>query len=151
MGLETWFLEYLDSTSDDEDRDFRVAKILFNKVTQRSDCDVAVHDVCAPKFHTFPSVRLSGLSLVLYIEDYNYVPRISENVGAVVSVHPYGTMSFPEINGLGLLPGETTFIALKQVRAPPTSALCGRDLTATRMVSLLVRLCERDCGFFWSV
>ncbi len=58
---------------------------------------------------------LSGLRLVLFIEDYFYLPGISENKGAVVSIHPFKTMSFPEINGLGLRPGETTFIAIRQV------------------------------------
>ena len=51
----------------------------------------------------------------MYIEDSEYLPGVSENKGAVISIHPYGTKNFPEINGLGLRPGETTFIALKQV------------------------------------
>ena len=62
-----------------------------------------------------PKHCLSGLSLILYIEDSEYLPGVSENKGAAISIHAYGTKTFPEINGLGLRPGETTFIALKQV------------------------------------
>ena len=51
----------------------------------------------------------------LHIEGDQYLSGVSEDVGAVVSIHEYGSMTFPEQNGISVASGMTTLIGMKMV------------------------------------
>ena len=57
----------------------------------------------------------TGLRLTLDIGQYEYIPKIGEAAGVVVVVHPGDQMSFPEDEGVVVLPGHRTGIAIREV------------------------------------
>ena len=66
------------------------------------------------EFFCFFFVSL-GLRLALDIGQYEYIPKIGEAAGVVVVVHPGNQMPFPEDEGMLVLPGKGTGIAVKAV------------------------------------
>ena len=52
----------------------------------------------------------------LYIEGDQYLPGVSEDVDVVIAIHDYGTMTFPEQNGISVAAGASTLIGMKLVR-----------------------------------
>ena len=53
--------------------------------------------------------------MTLDVGQYEYIPKIGEAAGVVVVVHPGDQMSFPEDEGVVVLPGHRTGIAIREV------------------------------------
>ncbi len=60
-------------------------------------------------------ISVTGLNLVLYIEAYEYLSGFTASSGAVITIHPFKTRSFPESTGILVPPGSETNIGLKMV------------------------------------
>lgn len=58
----------------------------------------------------------NGLTLMLYMENYEYLPGITDGYGARVHIHPKNTIPFPYESGFYVQTGHETIIALKQIR-----------------------------------
>ena len=61
-------------------------------------------------------VLLLGLELQLYIDQANYIPGVSDAAGIRIIVHNQTYMPFPEDDGISIMPGTRTSIALQQVK-----------------------------------
>ena len=57
----------------------------------------------------------SGLTVVLDIGQYEYIPDVGEAAGAVVVVHDPDDMPFPEDEGILALPGRLTYVGIRKV------------------------------------
>ena len=58
-----------------------------------------------------------GLTIVLNIGQYEYIPDVGEAAGAVVVVHDSDDMPFPEDEGILALPGKLTSVGIKKVQS----------------------------------
>lgn len=58
---------------------------------------------------------IAGLSLVIFVEQYDYVPILTEAVGARVVIHNQTDMPFPEQNGISLTTGTLVNVGIKKV------------------------------------
>ena len=66
---------------------------------------------------------ISGLKLILNIEQDEYTDSISDAAGARVLIHPHHDYPFPENDGLVVAPGELTSFGIRQVTPPPLQDL----------------------------
>ena len=56
-----------------------------------------------------------GLTIVLDIAQYEYIPNVGEAAGAVVVVHSPDNMPFPNDEGILAVPGKLTSVGIKRV------------------------------------
>lgn len=57
----------------------------------------------------------TGLSLTVFLESDEYLRGMTTGTGIHVVIHPHHTMPFPQENGLAIMAGTETNIALKLV------------------------------------
>ena len=62
-------------------------------------------------------MSIPGLRLELFAEIQEYPSGVTEAKGLSVTIHPFGTMPFPEISGISVSPGFETNIGIQYVRA----------------------------------
>ncbi len=58
---------------------------------------------------------IPGLSLILYIQEHDYLKSLTTGVGVRVAVHPFGSVPFMSETGISLSPGTENFFGLKMV------------------------------------
>ena len=61
--------------------------------------------------------NIIGLSVVLDIGQYEYIPDVGEAAGAVVVVHDPDDMPFPVDEGILAVPGRLTYVGVRKVRS----------------------------------
>ena len=59
---------------------------------------------------------ISGLKLILNIDQDDYLPDMGESAGVRVVVHPQNRMPFPQDEGVLVGPGMLTSMGVRQVR-----------------------------------
>ena len=60
-------------------------------------------------------MRAPGLSLVLFLESEEYLRGVTQGTGIQVIIHPHKTLPFPEEDGIAIMAGTETNIALRRV------------------------------------
>ena len=60
-------------------------------------------------------LRVAGLTMLLNVQQYEYVPQAGDTAGVIVSILPQHQMPFPEDDGIMVSPGHATSIGLVQV------------------------------------
>ena len=92
----------------------RVVVHVHNKNTMRMKY-IPTIIINTPEFYSL-SIFISGLSLVLYIAEEEYVTKIGGPSGVRVVVHDKNTMPHPDEDGTLAQPGELTSIGVQKVR-----------------------------------
>lgn len=62
-------------------------------------------------------ISITGLKLNLFIESLQYVRELSHSAGARVAIHDQNSVSFPDEEGINVLPGISTSVGVRRVRA----------------------------------
>ena len=57
----------------------------------------------------------TGLTIVLNVGQDDYVESLAESAGARIVIHPQTRMSFPEDEGILVLPGHATSVGIRKV------------------------------------
>ncbi|XP_059163594.1 amiloride-sensitive sodium channel subunit beta-like [Physella acuta] len=103
-----------------------------------------------PKFVSTTSGPPGGLELVLFLENFEYLPYLTSGQGAVVVIHEPGTV--PNIDGEGIFvsAGTQTLIGLKQVvfnRLGPPYSVCQQDDSYRDTYNITYRknICQKLC------
>ena len=62
-------------------------------------------------------ISITGLKLNLFIESLQYVSALSHSAGARIAIHDQNSLSFPDEEGINVLPGISTSVGVRRVRA----------------------------------
>ena len=58
----------------------------------------------------------SGLQLILNTDQNDYLSEFGETAGMRIVIHEQNKMPFPDENGITVIPGSMTILAMKQVK-----------------------------------